>query len=339
GRVRDWIDAMVPRLGLRDEVADLILLAWAALRQRAWYQHGSPVPPPKPGTVRPEMELRPEPLPAPADWKKAASRAEALFGLHANSYLTAAGVAELTADIQSRGSGLLDSASALVPQVENAYRRLGIAERNAGRLATARAAAALLTSLRQSGDDRVRIIETLARTELPATETVLANSLARAADVTSALAGFRWDRLAPLQQAERDSDDRGQSAASALRALRESVGKDEFASRIKAALTATDEALYVWLTAPRPDVIWPGGGSDGGSGGSRDAGSGTAGGAEGSTAGQPPTGPGSDRSLAETAGTVIRDAGGRDADVLTPLSDFLRTHQDERVVVEWRVQD
>jgi hypothetical protein len=36
---------------------------------------------------------------------------------------------------------------------------------------------------------------------------------------------------------------------------------------------------------------------------------------------------------------VIREEGGRDADVLTPLSDFLRMHQDERVVVEWRVQD
>ena len=40
GQVRDWIDAMRPELGLRDEVADLVVLAWAALRQRAWYQHG-----------------------------------------------------------------------------------------------------------------------------------------------------------------------------------------------------------------------------------------------------------------------------------------------------------
>ena len=49
GQIRGWIDAIRPELGLRDEVADLVILAWAALRQRAWYQHGSPVPAPRRG--------------------------------------------------------------------------------------------------------------------------------------------------------------------------------------------------------------------------------------------------------------------------------------------------
>ena len=97
------------------------------------------MPPPRPGSARPEMELRPEPLPAPADWKKAASRAEALFGLHVNPYLTAAGVAELAADIQQTVDALADDASGLVPQVEHAYQRLGLDAGQPGRLATARA--------------------------------------------------------------------------------------------------------------------------------------------------------------------------------------------------------
>ena len=92
GQIRDWIDAMRPELGLRDEVADLIVLAWAALRQRAWYQHGGSVPAPRPGATRPDMELRPEPLPAPADWQAATSRAEVLFGIRVNPFLTAAGL-------------------------------------------------------------------------------------------------------------------------------------------------------------------------------------------------------------------------------------------------------
>ena len=125
-RVRKWIDDMKPPYGLRDEVADLVILAWAALRTRAWYERGGSVPPPRPGSARPEMELRPEPLPAPADWKKAASRAEALFGLRVNPYLTAAGVAELATDIQQTIDNLADSASGLVPQIEHAYQRLGI---------------------------------------------------------------------------------------------------------------------------------------------------------------------------------------------------------------------
>ena len=93
GRIRGWIDAMRPQLGLREEVADLVMLAWAALRQRAWYQHGASIPAPRPGTTRPDMELKPEPLPLPADWQTATSRAESLFGIRVNPYLTAAGVA------------------------------------------------------------------------------------------------------------------------------------------------------------------------------------------------------------------------------------------------------
>ena len=195
----------------------------------------APVPPPRPGSARPEMELRPEPLPAPADWKKAASRAEALFGLHVNPYLTAAGVAELAADIQQTIDNLADSASGLVPQIEHAYQRLGLEAGQPGRLATARAGRDLLDALRRAGQDRVRLIETLASAQLPGTEAALANSLTRAGAVADALRTFRWDRLTPLREAEATADDRGRSAASALSALREAVRADEFASRISPA--------------------------------------------------------------------------------------------------------
>jgi hypothetical protein len=338
GTLRGWIDALEPKKGLRDEVADLIILAWAALRTRAWYERGGPIAAPRPGSLRPEMELRPEPLPTLTDWRKVASRAEALFGLHANSYLTAAGVAELTADIQSQVGALLDCAVALVLQVENAYHRLGLTESPTGRLATARAGAALLTSLRGSGDDRVRIIETLARAELPATETVLANSLTRAAEVTTALASFPWDRLRPLQQAEQDGSESGQSAASTLRALREAVTKDEFTSRIKAALIVTDDALYEWLAAARLDPGLSGGGTGDASGRGSSGGDGST-----RTDRTPLPDSGSYRTVSDegagNSGRAVKEAGNDDDNVLTPLGEFLRAHHDQRVVVEWRVQD
>ncbi len=95
-QVRDWIQALEPARGLRPEVEDLIIAAWAALQQRAWFQFGAPMQPtPEPGQVRAGMELRPEPLPQPAEWKVAASRAEQIFGAHINPYLTASGVTEL----------------------------------------------------------------------------------------------------------------------------------------------------------------------------------------------------------------------------------------------------
>ena len=314
-QLRKWIDTMTPPNGLRDEVADLVILAWAALRTRAWYDKGGPVPPPRPGSARPDMELRPEPLPAPADWKKATSRAEALFGLHVNPYLTAAGVAELTADIQQRVGALTDDASGLVSPVEDAYRRLGLDAAQPGRLATARAGSDLLERLRRAGGDRVRLIETLAAAQLPCTEAALANSLTRARVVADALRDFRWDRLTPLRDAEKTQDERGRSAASALNALRHAVRADEFASRLGPALSAAEEALYEWLTAGQelPPILPPP---------------------------DPPWVPVPDKGkLVRTPspGSGVRAAGEPDAAVLQPLADFLRGHPDEDVTVEWRV--
>jgi hypothetical protein len=309
-QVRRWIDAMEPRHGLRDEVGDLVILAWAALRTRAWYLHGGAVPPPRPGALRAEMELRPEPLPAPADWKKAASRAEALFASHVNPYLTAAGVAELAADIQHNVDALKDPATGLVVQVERAYRHLGLPEdEETGRLATARAGEQLLTALQQAGGDRVRLIETLARAALPATETAMAKSLKSAAEVKDALATFPWDRLTPLRQSEGNDNERGRSAAGTLRELREALRADEFASSIKRALGITDQAIFDWLAGDRP-IPGP----------------------------DPRPGPGPVRPAA-VRGSGARPAGAPDSDVLTPLAEFLRAHRAQEVVVEWRVKE
>jgi hypothetical protein len=304
-KVREWIEAIEPRTGLRDEVADLIVLAWAALRTRAWYLHEGPIPAPRPGSVRPEMELRPEPLPSPADWGKATSRAEALFGKHVNPYLTAAGVTELTATITGEANTLMDGASRLVPQVEAAYKHLGLREQETGRLATAKGALVLLTELQRATGDKVRQIELLARAQLPASEPEVGSSLARAGEVTGALSSFRWERLASLRAAEDNSDYRGRSAASTLRALRDAVQADEFVTRLRPALAAAEEALFEWLTASRTPPVLP-----------------------------PPPDP---DPPAAARGTGTRASGASDADVLTSLTEFLRAHHDRRVVVEWRV--
>ena len=201
GQLRGWIDAMRPESGLRDEVADLVMLAWAALRQRAWYQHGASIPAPRPGATRPDMELRPEPLPVPADWQAATSRAEILFGIRANPYLTAAGVAEFTETLRKHVDVLADDAVALVQRVELAYTHLGLPPGRPGRLATARAGAELAEALRRASS-RVHLVETLAHAALPSTETAVAKSLSSAAAVAAAASGFRWERLAPLRAAE-----------------------------------------------------------------------------------------------------------------------------------------
>ena len=317
GQVRGWLDAMRPELGLRDEVADLIVLAWAALRQRAWYQHGSSIPAPKPGTARPDMQLRPEPLPAPADWQTATSRAQVLFGIRANPWLTAAGVADFTESLRGHLDTVADPAAVLVVRVEKAYSHLGLPTDRPGRLATARAGAALVESLRRASS-RVRLVESLAQADLPATDTAVANSLSRAQAVATDIDAFRWDRLAPLRAAEGQGDEHGRTAASTLRTLREAVTADEFATRLGPVLSRTDDAIFDWLSAGQP--VLP---------------------VEPPPARRPddvpiqvPPPP-----LHGRTGQATRRKGGPASEVLEPLTAFLDAHRDEQVVVEWRVQE
>jgi hypothetical protein len=317
GQIRGWIDAIQPTLGLRDEVADLIILAWAALRQRAWYQHGSSIASPAPGSTRPDMELRPEPLPAPGDWQAATSRAEKLFGVHVNPYLTAAGLTELSASIRSHADSVAEAAAALVPRIEDAYRHTGVSQSDQGRLTTARVGADLVRSI-QRASNQVQLIETLARAALPGTEQALANSLRRAATVSQALSDFRWDRLTPLRQAESRQDEQGRAAASILAALQEGLTADEFATRLDQVLSRTDDEIFEWLASGQPanpvdtppamrpdDVPIP--------------------------VSSPPSGQISDRKA--------RAAGASDGELLDSLRAFLESNRDKRVVVEWRVEE
>ena len=251
GQIRGWIDAIRPELGLRDEVADLVILAWAALRQRAWYQHGSSIPAPRPGGARPDMELRPEPLPAPGDWQAATSRAESLFGIRVNPYLTAAGLTELTGSIRSHVDALADAAAALVPRIEDRLPARRPAGKAPGRLATARGAAATGSGASAGGQPGPPRRDA-GPGPLPATETAVASSLHQAAPVSGALHAFRWDRLAPLRQAESATDQRGRAAAGILQDLREALTADEFATRLAPALSKTDDAIFEWLASGQP---------------------------------------------------------------------------------------
>jgi len=249
--VRKWIQALEPVRGLRPEVEDLVILAWAALAQRAWFQHGSPIPAPRPGQVRTDMDLRPEPLPQPAEWTAATSRAEQIFGAHINPYLTASGVTELAEKLGENAADRADVTAKLSVVVESAYRHLGIPVSQPGRLSTAKACADLAEALRRA-PDRLGRIRALAAAPLPAKEPVLASSLKQAARVSDALSGFRWDRLAPLRAAAARDEERGRTAKAILDSLAKAVAADEFAVTLPAVLDQTDQAIFDWLAAGQP---------------------------------------------------------------------------------------
>ena len=339
GQVRSWIDAIQPKLGLRDEVADLIVLGWAALRQRAWYSHGCPVPQPRPGQVRAEMQLRPEPLPAPADWQAAASRAEKIFGIYVNPYLTAAGVAELATKLGGEAAARADIVSTLAGQVEIAYGHLGLADNGQrGRLATARACAELTEAMRRA-TDRVGLVRSLAAAPLPATEAALAKSITQAASVAQALQEFRWERLVPLTAVTQRTDERGRSAARILHELRTATAADEFAVRLTTALSAAEQAVFDWLSdgQPQPTGKPEPGLGDGQARKPGDPESGLAGEVQAREPGDPEFRPGDQRQSLPSAGRAVLSGGGAPDEVVGQLRAFLAEHRDDEVTVEWRV--
>jgi hypothetical protein len=98
--------------------------------------------------------------------------------------------------------------------------------------------------------------------------------------------------------------------------LRDAVAADEFTARLGPVLSATDDAIFEWLSAGqparqelprqlRPDDI--------------------------DIHVRTP--------LPGASGRATRAKGAASADVLTQLETFLDEHRDEQVVVEWRVQE
>jgi hypothetical protein len=312
-RVREWIRALKPPRGLRPEVEDLIILAWAELQQRAWFQHGSPMQPrPRPGQVRVGMELRPEPLPQPAEWKVAVSRVEQIFGAHINPYLTASGVTELAETLGQGAAERTDVTARLSGAIESAYRHLGMPADNAGRLSTAKALADLAESLRRA-PDRLSRIRALTLATFPATEAALAKSLSQAVRVSAALGAFHWERLSPLRAAAGQDDERGRAAKAILDKLANAVAADEFAMALPPVLDRTDQAIFDWLAA-----------------GQRTPAAAQAPLHSERVPAAPP---------AREAGQAVRRRGERPDAVLGQLRSFLDGHANDEVIVEWRISE
>jgi hypothetical protein len=320
GQLRGWIANITPAMGLRDEVADLVIIGWAALRQRAWYQYGRAVPAPKPGALRADMELRPEPTPTTDEWRSAVEVGQRLLGTHANPYLTPSAVADFTERVRQAASGHAADAAALAAALGDAGRRIGVPDHagdagrrigvpdHAHRLATAAVSAQLVERLARS-TDRLTVVRLLAEARFPTTVDAAAKSLSTAGTNAAALRGYKWDRLAELPDGE--GDDRARQAQGILTTLRAAVAADEMVTALRPALAMAEQAVFDWLrgaaaaVTPRPQVVVEN--------------------------------PDDVPLPAETI--VRRRVRGDTAPVLAELGEFLSGHQDAEVEVTWRVVD
>jgi len=249
---RSWIDALEPKRGLKPEVADLVILAWAALRRRAWFLRGAAIAAPLPGELRPEMELREQPMPSAPEWKTATEMAALLFGVSAGAYLTPAEVASFAEKVRAAAQDRYQLAYRLQAALEETRQRLGHGDgEESVRLATARATASLADRLRQLGG--VELIRALATASVPEPARA-GRSLTTADAVVGVLKRFEWDRLEPLRRAAGGEGRPADRASEIVRALEAAVNDDELTQPIAAAIQRADREVFDWL---RDQVVTP----------------------------------------------------------------------------------
>jgi hypothetical protein len=307
GEVRGWIAGMEPKVGLTREVADLVILAWAALRRRAWYHHGATIDAPKPGALRDDMELREQPMPSEDEWATAIRLAGSIFGLTSSTHATPSAVANLAQAVRAKAIEWSEPSARLVTALEAAGRSVGLDEsRPNQRLATARAAADLCDVLR--GLNGLPLIKRLAAADIPQA-TATGRSLASAGAVAAKVTGYDWHRFAPLITASSGEGERADEAAGILTRLREALMADEFTTQLAPAITNADRELFDWLARrnPVPRITDPRRGDDEGS------------------------------RLPKGGRTLFRGRGGLSR-VSEQLREFVDEHPDQNVVVEWRVE-
>ncbi|WP_420733851.1 hypothetical protein [Brevibacterium luteolum] len=317
--IRRWIDQVTPARGLRQEVSDLVVLAWGLLRQRSWWHRGASIEAPDPGKLLPEMELRLQPMPTSSEWTAATKGAAELFGVPASPFLTPQAVATLVTQVRDKAKELSAPAQKLVGELERAYGRLGLPTDETGRtddrLVTARRAATVAQSLQHL--QGVEMVRRLGAEVEAGRGSAVGNSLTQAGAVAASLERFRWERLEPLRAAEGDA-----AAQQILGQLKSDLTSDEIVARAAEALQRADNDAFEWAVNRRP-VTPP----------------------EQVTPHRPskndpndvPVTPGPGGRVSDTYVQRFAGASGDSDEVVADLREFLRTHAGKQVEVTWRV--
>ncbi|MEV4490691.1 hypothetical protein AB0K04_11315 [Micromonospora coxensis] len=312
-----WMDEPRAR-GLDPIVAQLVVATFAEQTDRGFHLHGSPVTP-ELGKITGDLVLREESLPTQADWETVRTRAGAIFGVHSLALRRGRLVAMFKRDLTAAATRHRDAAHALVKILDEraAWLRL---DRDAGRLATARAAADLLESLAAAATPK-DAVERLARAELPGPADRIGKSISSAAQISAALTVAPWDTfeiVAGLPVPHRAA------AEAILGELRGAAQADELTTPLAPAVRrAQTEA-----TALLRRVTGGSSGGGAGTGGASGGGSGTRSGSEsGSGAGPVLPTPAVSRQVRTDA---VEEA-------LRELRQFARTHDGVTIEVTWRI--
>lgn len=314
GVLRQAIQDTTPAPGLRPEVTDLIILGWALLRQRSWFQHGSPIPAPAPGKLQDGMELRLQPMPSAEDWAAAVRTVQLMFQHSLSPFLTAREMDRAAEEVRARAASSLriarDLVSALEAVEQKADGRLAL-DGETRRLATARETVRVLEDWSHLRGKP--LVESLARLHKEQRSGAVAASLSHAAEVISSLTHLRWQ---PFNAAAGLPGDDAQALRDQLRDV---LAAEESERAAAAALTQLNDDAYeltlrqitpgVSPPPPVTDPVEPG-----------------------------PEGTETDQRTTNVTRVDVTDAQGVKG-ALKTIEDFLRQNPGRRVEISWRVAE
>lgn len=252
---RGWVSQL--NRGLTEPLTDLVIIAWAALRQRVWYDGGGQAraTAPDPGKLTSGMEMRVQEMPTDDEWEAAKLNAAHLFGESASPYLNPAAVADLAARIRDRATHSTEPAHALTRTLRDKLPPAGVTDADIA--ASPRLTTALLVeeSLhRLTGLSGVALIRALGDINLDERGLHAGKSLASATEVIDTLNRFDWDWLTDPLQARNGEGTHAEDAATLINKLIHRLCLDEYDSPAKTVLREAERDVRNWLRQKTPIV-------------------------------------------------------------------------------------
>ncbi|AXV04977.1 Bacteriophage (PhiC31) resistance protein PglY [Euzebya pacifica] len=250
GRLREWID-QPDSWGLDTRVQNLVICAFALMDDRVMVHGDQPVQPAV-DRLDDAVELRTQVLPSKEEWDAARPKAAAIFGATAAPLLSAAGVANLVAQVRAEAAPHRDAATQLLSQLHHHAEALGITT-GSDRLRTAKAVTDLLTAL-AGGEDHTAIA-VLAACDVPTSAEAMGTSLKSAERVSARLERMNTGLIASATSLGGDHATAARSIAETLSAK---ASRDELATSLATAIDDAERAATDLLGRAAQGAVPPG---------------------------------------------------------------------------------
>jgi hypothetical protein len=190
GLLREAIDMPSP-MGLTTQLQNLIILVWAQATNHTFRLHGGPVTPTV-DRLDDVWEVVPQTLPSGEVWERAYGRMASIFGITLTTrQLSGFAVERAGIHLGKMVDAHRADVAALVEQLASVGSAMGIHEGAFPRLASARAAQALLANLAAAPDD-LRRVGALAATLIPTSELALGKSISSAQTITAEIGAAQF---------------------------------------------------------------------------------------------------------------------------------------------------